>query len=75
VNEERLDQALGQVIQAAFCPSREQEDALWSRLAQRRRQDECAWSAFMTIMLRASASVRKAIEWSAWPAHGVPGIC
>jgi hypothetical protein len=74
VNEERLDQALGQLFQAAFGLSREQEDVLWSKLAQRRRQEAYAWSAFRAVMLQANAGVRQAIAWAAWPARGVPGI-
>jgi hypothetical protein len=74
VNEERPDQALEQIFQAAFGLSREREDALWRQLAQRRRQEEHAWSAFRAVMLQVNARVRKATEWSAWPARGIPGI-
>jgi hypothetical protein len=74
MNDERLDQALGQVFQTAFGVSREQEDALWSHLARRRQQEAHAWSGFRAVMLQANAGVRQAIAWAVWPAQGVPGI-
>lgn len=74
MSEETQDQALAHLFQEAFGLDREQEDAFWQELAARRAQEAHSWAAFRSVMIQAGARVQQAIAWSAWPAHGLPGI-
>jgi hypothetical protein len=74
VSEEALDQRLERLFQEALGLSKEQEDAFWLKFADRRANEREVWSAFGSVMMQAAAQLQRAIEWSSWPARGLPGI-
>jgi hypothetical protein len=74
MTEDAADHVLERVLQAALSLTQDREEALWQEFAARERPDTDAWIRFGEIMLQVAAGVRHSIQWSTWPARGVPGI-